>query len=341
MAKINLLTIHWGKSFGAVMQTYATCKLLEQAGHVVNVINLIHPKVKQYYKDFKHWAYFWEEFQFWLFKKKYFSKMTSKGYCIKDIKLPEADYTIVGSDQVWNYDITSCFGYTFFLDFVPDSQKRIAFCSSFGKKETNYPPEYKDKTKDCLSRFTALSVRENTGCDILKNEYNLDAVNLLDPTLLWGDFAKIIKSKKEERTIFRFLLNNDEEALKCSQFISKEVGCPIYTPTVFERLFVSGPVNWLNHINNSKYIITDSFHGVAMSIIFHKQFFVFCADQKKFTRLESLLQLLNLENRYVKTSEDFVRRKEELLMAINYDVVDMILTEERKRSLRFINDFIR
>lgn len=40
MAKVNLLTIHYGKCYGAVMQTYATCKMLEDAGHSVCVINL-------------------------------------------------------------------------------------------------------------------------------------------------------------------------------------------------------------------------------------------------------------------------------------------------------------
>lgn len=322
------------------MQTYATCKLLEQAGHRVTVINLIHPKVKQYYKEIKHWAYFWQEFQFWMFKKRFFSKMTPKGYRIHDIRLPDADYTIVGSDQVWNYDITSYFGHTFYLDFVPDTQKRVAFCSSFGKKQTNYPPEYKEKIAECFLRFSALSVRESTGCDILRNEYGLPSVNLIDPTLLWGKFEDVGKSEKEEPTIFRFLLNDSSDALKLSQYISNELRCPINKNSLFNRLFTSGPVDWLEHIKNSRYVITDSFHGLALSIIFHKQFFVFCADPKKFTRLEALLDLINLSNRYIKTQEDFMLKKDALLKPIDYKEVDSVIAKERAKCLQFIKDNI-
>ena len=110
MAKINLLTIHYGKCYGAVMQTFATCKMLENEGHSVCVINLINPAQKGNWKTFQFWKDSVREFQFWLFKKKYFSKLTNKAYSIQDISLPNADVTIVGSDQVWNRDITGCFG---------------------------------------------------------------------------------------------------------------------------------------------------------------------------------------------------------------------------------------
>ena len=48
MTKVNLLTIHYGKCYGAVMQTFATCRMLEQAGHTVRVINLINPSQKAF-----------------------------------------------------------------------------------------------------------------------------------------------------------------------------------------------------------------------------------------------------------------------------------------------------
>lgn len=338
MAKINLLTIHWGKCYGAVMQTYATCRLLEEAGHDVNVINLIHPKVRKYYQSPKHWVYFVLEFQFWLFKKRFFSRLTNKGYSIKDITLPKADITVVGSDQVWNYDITSFFGHTFYLDYVPDNQKRVAFCSSFGRKATNYPSEYKEKVRECFKKFSALSVRESSGVDILKNDFGLNSVHLIDPTLLWGQFDEIASSNKREYTLYRFLLNDSPNAIMLSEFISKEVGCPIFRETLFSRLFGSGPIKWLNHIKNSRYVITDSFHGLAMSIIFHKDFFVFCADPQKFTRLESLLHLVNLEGRFIKSEEDFLSKKNQLMKPIDYVSIDRIIGLERVKCSHFINE---
>lgn len=137
MAKINLLTIHWGKCYGAVMQTYATCKLLEESGHEVHVINLIHPSTKKTYKRLRKWVDLFREFQFYLFKKKYFSNLTSKSYEILYNKLPSADYYAVGSDQVWNKDITDPFYLDYYLHFVPNRIKRISLSSSFGKTEWN------------------------------------------------------------------------------------------------------------------------------------------------------------------------------------------------------------
>ena len=82
MAKINLLTIHYGRCYGAVMQTYATCRLLEEAGHDVTVINIVHPRLKNHYKSFRKLSGIITEWQFYIFKKRYFSKMTSKTYSI-------------------------------------------------------------------------------------------------------------------------------------------------------------------------------------------------------------------------------------------------------------------
>lgn len=69
MAKVNLLTIHYGKCYGAVMQTYATCKMLEDAGHSVCVINLISPVQKGSWRTIQYWKDCIREFQFWLLKK--------------------------------------------------------------------------------------------------------------------------------------------------------------------------------------------------------------------------------------------------------------------------------
>lgn len=338
MARINLLTIHYGQCYGAIMQTYATCKLLEQAGYKVSVINLIHPRNKLAYLHVKRAILLFREFQFWLFKKRYFAKLTKKIYSAKHlVRLPNADVTIVGSDQVWNRDIVKDFNYAFFLDFVPNNQKKIAFCSSFGKKEWTESDLYTQNIASYFKSFDALSVREDSGVRIMQNVFNLKATQLLDPTLGYGYFDKLVLRKKPIDQIFTFLFNFDEEVRICTEYISAAVHCPLYHRTKFNLLFRSGPQKWLSNIYNSKYIITDSFHGLALSLIFHKQFFVFCANQEKFTRLESLLKLVGLSNRYVKSLSDFKAREEELLRPINYEEVDKVLKKERRKTLDFIN----
>jgi hypothetical protein len=340
MAKINLLTIHYGKCYGAVMQTYATCRLLEKAGHTVRVINLIHPNKKDIWKQISFWKDCVREFQFWLFKKRFFSKMTNKAYSISDINLPIADITIVGSDQVWNRDITGVFGMSFYLDFVDGNQSKIALSSSFGKEVWDESADYTEKVKKLFCQFKAISIRESTGVTIMQDIFRLPSVNLPDPTLGYGHFEDLVLNLKPVKQIFPFLLLNDETAQLKAAHIAKKIGLPLFKHSNLTVRFLNGPRHWLTRIKNSEYVITDSFHGLALSLLFKKQFFIFCASEKKFTRLRSLLSLLSLEDRFVESIDDFDKRKSSLLRPIDYNKVDAILENERKRYYNFIRNNI-
>lgn len=337
MAKINLLTIHYGKCYGAVMQTYATCKLLEAAGHKVNVINIISPKLRGQYKSKNYWRDCVREFQFWWFKKKYFSHLTKKIYAVRSEDLPNADITVVGSDQVWNRDITGCFCYTFFLDFVPVSQKKYSLASSFGKSEWAEDESYTRAVQQFLDMFDGISVREDSGKTILKNVFQLDSIQVLDPTLGYGKFDNLVPCRKNKPQIFTFLLNPSAEAMAISKRLSEVLNRPLNSFTRFTARFKRGPLHWLSDIKNSDYVITDSFHGLALSIIFHKNFFVLCANEKKFTRLKSLLSLLGLEHRYIKSIDDLDSRINQVHDSIDYASVDGILEIERKKYRDFIS----
>lgn len=339
MAKVNLLTIHFGQCFGAVLQTYSTCCLLEQAGHSVVVINLIDPNQRGNYKRISYWKNSFREFQFWIFKKKYFSKLTNKAYTIQDISLPEADYTIVGSDQVWNRDITGGFGKTFFLDFVY-KQPKIALSSSFGKSIWLEDQQYTTEVKELLKQFKVISVRENSGVDILHDIFNLRAINLPDPTIGYGKFDDLLLNNKPIRKIYPFLLVPNYKAMEIVTCISHELDMPILKLNKFKLKFCNGPRAWLTRIKNADYIITDSFHGLALSVIFNKQFYVLCADEKKFTRLKSLLQILSLDDRFILSCEDFIERKEMLTRPINYNKVNEILYNLKRSYSEFICRFI-
>jgi len=319
------------------MQTYATCKLLEQQGHTVRVINIINPTQKGNWKRLRYWKDCIREFQFWLFKKRYFSKLTNKAYSIEGVNLPAADITVVGSDQVWNRDITGVFGNTFYLDYV-HGQRKIALSSSFGKEKWNESEIYTQKVKDLLSQFDAISVRESTGVRIVNEVMGLEAINLVDPTLGYGNFNDLILNTISLHQVFPFIFLTDTSATEKARFIADQLGLPLFKHSRLSSKIFNGPRSWLTYIKNSDYIITDSFHGLALSIIFRKQFFVFCASESKFTRLKSLLQLLSLEYRYVESIEDFMNRRAELMQPIDYDAVNKKLELQRELYMNFIRE---
>lgn len=334
--KINLLTIHYGKSYGAVMQTYATCQLLKQAGHEVSVINIVHPKTKNVYKKITNYKYIIKELQFWFFKRRYYPNLTKKAYEIKSDNLPDADLYIVGSDQVWNRDITGIWCLNFYLDFVPAKCKRIALSSSFGKYEWKENEVYTQQVCNELKKFSKISVRENSGMEILQNIFHLNAVTLIDPTLAYDEIRDLAYKARPQKQIYTFLLNNSIEAKNIVNEIAKTYKIKIRKNTILDTYLFSGPRQWLTKIKNAEYVITDSFHGLAFSIIFRKNFFILSADKNKFTRIDSLLNLLNLSERYVSSIEDFQMRATQLKQNINYSKVYEILTEERKKFKQFI-----
>ena len=80
-------------------------------------------------------------------------------------------------------------------------------------------------------------------------------------------------------------------------------------------------------------MITNSFHGMAFSIIFHKQFvYGLSVDKGKNTRLSSLLNQIGIENRAVDYSD--LGKIDNL---IDYDSVEKRLTELRNASETYLH----
>lgn len=340
MAKVNLLTIHWGRSYGAVMQTYATSKLLEKNGHEVTVINNIHPKEKQFYKRFRSLYYLFLDFQFYCFKHRFFPKLTRKMYGLIPSELPSSDYIVIGSDQVWNRSITSPMDLAYYVDFN-ENVKKVSLASSFGKVDWNQDSEYTQTVKKYLDKFNAISVREHSGQEILNDVFGLESTVLIDPTLAYADFEDLVLNKRKKEQIFTFLFGgNKQETKDIVKALSNDLKLPIFKHSKLSFYLNNGPRRWLTNIRNSSYVITDSFHGLAFSIIFKKEVFVLCADKTKFTRLESLLNLLGLNHRFIESVDDYNKRKEQLTSTIDYEKVYSTLSVEQNRYVEFIKNNI-
>lgn len=319
------------------MQTYSTIKLLESLGHQVTLINLVHPQ-STFKAKYKSLYSLWDSIvyvDFSLFRVNYFKRRTKRMNTISPSCIPECDYFVVGSDQVWNEEITSPINKFYFFDFA-ENTPRVSLSSSFGKDKIDWSVDYQKFVSDSLHKFKAISVRESSGVQICKELLGLKAVQLLDPTLLWGDFEPLMRKSAEKRQVYPFLFKNSEEADTICHTVSTSLGIPLFTFNYFTRLFGRSPKSWLERMKYSDFIITDSFHGLAFSLIFHKRFIVLCADSKKFTRLKSLLELVHLENRYISSSEDLESRINVLKEDIDYSKVDAILQTKRIEAIVFL-----
>lgn len=347
MARINLLTRHSGESYGAVLQTYATCRILQSLGHKVTIINLIEKKrIKRYFSISSIPAYP-KYINFWKFKYKYYPHRTRVMTRIDSGKIPEADYTIVGSDQVWRSKVTKENKLAYFLDFAKNS-KKLSLASSFGCYQWEEDEKYTEKVKECLLTFSAVSVRETSGVDICRDTFGIDATCIVDPTIAWGDYDALIdKHPKEQIACFILNINNPLFYKVADKLVDetrmKALVLDNYSGSKYKYLkyYEKSPVRWLNEMYNSKIVITDSFHGVAFSVLFKKQFFVVPGGEKAFARIDSLLKKVGMRDRVITSIDDLNNRVHDMLGPMDYQYAEEVLKGEREKYYDYVKANIK
>lgn len=247
-----------------------------------------------------------------------------------------SDFTafITGSDQVWNpyYRQNSAID---FLRFAPKHQ-RITFSPSFGV--TEIPEERAEIYRELLNGFERISVREESGAEIVRKLTGREATVLLDPTMMldaeqWRRIAKRPSVLPDRPYIFCYFLGNRTkrygkriEALAkrndwaivdaCDIFDADHYACP---PSEFVYL-----------LDHASCVCTDSFHGAVFSILFQKPFTAFARSDGKVmhSRLTTLLNKFGLADRLYSGGE--LSDKTEFLHT------EAILETERQRAKEFL-----
>lgn len=262
---------------------------------------------------------------------------------------PKADCYITGSDQVWSYLPENILFKPGFLTFATPNTRKISYAASFGPNA--YFKDNINELTQLLADFHAVSVREQSGVDLCK-EANIDAQWVLDPTFLWTyDFyKKFIKPQPKHSNPYAFLYSiniksaEDIRFTELQQQLATDQVELIITPAggYYQTLEVypSGTYDyasiedWLTNIYYSKYVVTTSFHGVAFSLILHKNFvFIPLNDKHKKgnDRVTQLLTHLGIEQHILNDNYNSA-----LNSPIDWNMVDEKLNSLREFSLSFL-----
>lgn len=361
--KIGIITFHNSDNYGAVLQTFALKSVLDNLEHDVRIIDYICKNKKEIYRilrinknlGLKYNVRAVLDVPFRKLKKIRVDKFTKENYRLtkntfdESYKIKESnlnyDMYICGSDQIWNYENTK-FDKTYFLDFVQEDYKKMSYAASFGVSEIK--SKYINEYKQLLNNIKYISVREKTGENIIKNITNRECEVVLDPTLLLDKKFWITKCNKLKNKhmnyILLYSLHNSKEIYRISKQISEKTGykvLKINTNGIKDlasglKNIVPGPLEFVNLINNAKYVVTDSFHGTAFSINLNKNFFVYLGKEiKNNSRIQDLLYKCDLTDRIVTEKAKFN------LSNIDYTYADDKLNEERKKSINFIENSLR
>ena len=351
MKKIGILTFQFpeNRNFGASLQSYACMKLLKKFNKNVELIN--------YYKNdfdysFKERILSWiESNKFFEYNKKFLNltrKITSNENL--DFLNKEFDTFIVGSDQVWRDKYLNKKTKHYFLDFVDDNKKKIAYAASFGIDFWEGDKRLTEEIKTLIKKFDSISVREESGIDICRDTFGIDnVICVLDPTLMISkeDYQLILddwkdKSHLKKKYIAHMLLDDNEKLKRESQNIADYLKADInyikgkYKKILWKNYFAYNKVSqWLTYLKDAELIITDSFHCTVFSLIFHKKFIVVANPVRGIARLETLLGKVGLKDRFFTNIED-VMKSGILDKEIDYNEVDKKLEVHRRYSMEFL-----
>ena len=355
--KICILTFEFNYNYGAVLQAYALSFTLRKYGHEVWIMNRgwenysgeknRHFKLKDLLGELM--GRFVTLKAFLDFKSQYLN-LTSpvKDYQDLCFKSDAFDAVIVGSDQIWNDEIFQYMGLYYFAESFHHVSKKIAYAVSFGKDSFTVPERFKDELLTALHGFNALSVRESSGIKIL-SDLGFKSSLVLDPTLLLApsDFP-VGKRKHNYKYVCRFLLDetpikrdflrkfsNNLSLKEVNNYLNLDCSFPIVKKVVNNK-YIPIP-EWLSNIKNAEFVLTDSFHGMVFSILFHKQFLVFQNKKRGNARFESLLGKLDLLNHLISEGEEYNLRYK----LIDYKQVDEKLKELRDKSMSFLVDSLK
>lgn len=266
------------------------------------------------------------------------------------------DAILVGSDQCWLPGFS--FGYLTSLRFGPPSLKRISYATSLGISK--YPNYCRKTSRKVWENIDYLSVREQEGVDIIKKicgkDINVELV--LDPTYLISrkEWLNIIPNKQiiDGKYILSFMLGCDDEQKIIIKHFAKKHGLKLVSIlsnesssnldiTYADKLIVGeGPETFVNLVRNAEFVFTDSFHGIAFSIINRKIFFAFYPKRdfakgrnSRNSRINNILRIFALENQLINSTislEDLDNRS-----LIDYNLVSSKLSNYRDISFNFLN----
>lgn len=246
-----------------------------------------------------------------------------------------------GSDQVWNSFDADIFPELFFLPFMK-SQKRNSFSASFGFTEipnSKFLPQY----SNALKKMNAISVREESGKDLIQSLVQKEVEVLLDPTFLlsreaWLALAKecLYKPKKKYMLIF-FLGPISSEYRNLINNINRKYKFETVELNNFsnENLYKIPPEEFLDLFSDASCVVTDSFHGTVFSIIFQIPFFVVDRVSEMGsmnTRVINLLSKFELSDRYIGDVADYAT---DSCLSIDFRSANYIIRNNYKRSKQF------
>ncbi len=343
---IGLVSNYYAINFGGSLTQYALYHVLEDLGY--NVLMIERPKSTRDRASLKSMEVIYKEIP-------YPEEALAPQYDTRaDMRAlnDRCDMFVVGSDQLFQYGLYQALDKFVGLDWAADNKKKFAYAGSFGHDFIWGDQKELAEMAYFMKKFDAFSVREESGVDICRDSYGIDAEWVLDPVFLVDRKhydTLIAKSERElpERYIGSYILDPSTEKKNILSYAIEKTGMPaeIYSELGYNPDYIK-PLEGLNVIQlkveerlqsiaNCDLFVTDSFHGTCFAIITKRPFVSILNSKRGASRFYSLLSMFGLENRLI-TSLDDLKKHPELFEPIDYTGVYEVLNAERERCLNWL-----
>lgn len=315
-------------NYGSVLTNFAMFKTIKDMGYSAVIITQpISSQQKPYHNIFSNLPYTQEEVITCKNKREMRSlNEISPIFCVT-------------SDQLFNQNSYNWFDKFMLLDWVWDYKVKCTYAASFGHADLlEHTTDWtRAEMSYFMKKFDIFTVREKSGVQLAESKFGISAKWVLDPIFLCNPqhFVDLAKNFKNEQNIFAYILDANIPELLSD--LSHSLKTPVKLVNDYEKDLRAKrkltPVEeWLSLLINSKFVITDSFHGLCFAIIFKKPFIVVANHLRGITRFESILSLIGMEKRMIKNSDEYLSNKKYLLSPIDWDLVYQRLKPMQNQS---------
>lgn len=329
--KVGILTQPLLSNYGGVLQNWALQQVLRELGHEPVTLDILpNPGLGRFIlstiKSFVLWFVpsrrrkflRWSTTRKPLFEDFVHERIVKTPVCryysMETVQREKLDALVVGSDQTWRPMYNIGILPDMFLRFASKFKgKKVAYAASFGVDRWEFTDRQTSICASLVKRFDAISVREASGIELCKRYLGVDAVAVLDPTLLvrkeaYGRLCERIPVSNEQ-FIVAYVLDASEEVDKVIMEESERLGLPVrrYSAGQCAELTVE---EWIAVFRDATFVVTDSFHGTVFSIVFEKPFRAVVNEARGGGRFSDLL-----EKYHSGRMEEWRRRSMEFLRA--------------------------
>lgn len=365
--EVGILTFHCSDNFGAMLQAYGLKRFLREHGVQAEIV-----RYAPFFMTGRHWwAPYWPAANLWkwvrstagallvfsrhlLHWREFSTRRKSmarfrREYLI-DVRQPRIRFSpglrrlpyrtyLVGSDQIWNPSITYGLRRVYFGGFQSDRKKRvIAYAASLGG--ASLLPRYDREFARLIRNVDVVSLREAEAAPYVKRFYHGKITTALDPVFLLEKTAWQEVERRPSRLDYILVYATERNPNMAGYIheLSQKTGLRVVeleeprSGSAAEVDAAAGPAEFLGYIHDAAYVVTNSFHGTAFSILYQKQFLTF-AHSSVNARIVNVLRLHGLEARLCQTGGD-------IDAPVDWDAVRERTALEVRKSEAFLLDNI-